>query len=92
MRVGVRLGELKNGRFEPSHSLAMCQDKTVFINTVDVEDGDERLDKYLRGETMEDGAVKNGWCVVCVHGYPVGWGKAVNGVVKNHLPKGLRKN
>ena len=24
LRAGVRLGEMKNGRFEPSHSLAMC--------------------------------------------------------------------
>jgi NOL1/NOP2/fmu family ribosome biogenesis protein len=26
-----------------------------------------------------------------VDGYPLGLGKAVNGSIKNHLPKGIRK-
>ena len=89
LRVGVRLGEVKNGRFEPSHSLAMCVTKTECKNAVDLTETDERLDKYLRGETI-DADVDNGWCVVCVNGYPLGFGKAVGGTVKNHYPKGLR--
>ena len=92
LRAGVRLGEVKNGRFEPSHSLALATTKNEWKNAVDLSETDPRLEKYLRGETMEDTAVKNGWCVVCVAGFPIGLGKAVNGVVKNHLPKGLRKN
>ena len=91
LRVGVRLGEVRNGRFEPSHSLAMCIQKSEIKNALDLEETDPRLEKYLRGETVEDGAISNGWCVVCVHGYPLGLGKAVNGTVKNHYPKGLRK-
>lgn len=92
LRVGVRLGEVKNGRFEPSHSLALCVKKEECRNVLDLSETDDRLEKYLRGETVEDGAIENGWCVVCVHGYPLGLGKAVNGTVKNHYPKGLRKN
>lgn len=90
LRVGVRLGEVKNGRFEPSHSLAMCVQKSECKNVVDLTEEDSRVQKYLRGETFEDESVKNGWCVVCMHGLPLGLGKAVNGVVKNHLPKGIR--
>lgn len=90
LRVGVRLGEVKNGRFEPSHSLAMCVQKSECKNVVDLTEEDSRLQKYLRGETFEDESVKNGWCVVCIHGLPLGLGKAVNGIVKNHLPKGIR--
>ena len=90
LRVGVRLGEVKNGRFEPSHSLAMCVRADECKNVVDFTVDDERLEKYLRGETF-DWDIPNGWCVVCVHGLPVGLGKAVGGTVKNHLPKGLRK-
>lgn len=90
LRVGVRLGEVKNGRFEPSHSLAMCVSKGECCNALDLALDDERLEKYLRGETLE-ADVANGWCIVCVAGYPLGLGKAVNGVVKNHLPKGLRR-
>ena len=91
LRVGVRLGEVKNGRFEPSHSLVLCADKEELKNVVDLSITDPRVEKYLRGETIESDT-KNGWCAVCVEGYPIGLGKTVNGTVKNHLPKGLRKN
>ena len=91
LRVGVRLGEVKNGRFEPSHSLAMCVKKEECKNVLDLSETDPRLEKYLRGESVEDEEIANGWCIVCVHGYPLGLGKAVNGTVKNHYPKGLRR-
>ncbi len=90
LRAGVRLGEMINGRFEPSHSLAMCAKKEECRLSLDLEQTDERLKRYFRGETVE-GDIENGWCLVCVEGYPVGLGKSVNGIIKNHLPKGLRK-
>ncbi len=89
LRAGLRLGEVKNGRFEPSHSLALATKKENWINAVDLPENDSRLEKYLRGETLETN-LKNGWCAVCVAGFTIGLGKAVNGVVKNHIPKGLR--
>lgn len=89
LRVGLKLGEVKNGRFEPAHALAMATDFVDAKNTVNLTVDDERTQGYLRGDTIEaDG--KNGWCLVCVDGYPLGWGKRVNGTVKNHYPKGLR--
>ena len=90
LRVGVRLGELKNGRFEPNHSLVMSAKAEDCKRVVRLAEGDGRVEKYLRGETIE-AEIENGWCAVCVEAYPLGLGKAVNGVVKNHLPKGLRK-
>lgn len=92
LRAGLRLGEVKNGRFEPSHSLALATTKNEWKNAVDLSESDPRLEKYVHGETIEEATAKNGWCVVCVAGFPIGLGKAVNGVVKNHIPKGLRKN
>ena len=90
LRVGVRLGEMVNGRFEPSHSLVMAAKKEEIRRTLDLSIDDPRLDKFLAGETIEwDG--EKGWCAVCAKGFPIGLGKAVNGVVKNHIPKGLRK-
>ncbi len=89
LRAGLRLGEVKNGRFEPSHSLALATRKEDWKNSVDLSQTDPRLEKYLRGETIETD-LKNGWCVVCVAGFPIGLGKVVGGVVKNHIPKGLR--
>ena len=91
LRVGVRLGEVKNGRFEPSHSLAMCVKREECKNVLDLSQTDERVEKYLRGETLDCEGAENGWCLVCVENLPIGWGKSVNGVLKNHLPKGLRK-
>jgi NOL1/NOP2/fmu family ribosome biogenesis protein len=90
LRAGVRLGEVVNGRFEPSHSLAMSAKKSECKNVVDIPLNDTRTEKFLRGESIESEDVKNGWCLVCIDGYPVGFGKAVNGVVKNHIPKPLR--
>ncbi|MFR5101454.1 MAG: RsmF rRNA methyltransferase first C-terminal domain-containing protein, partial [Christensenellaceae bacterium] len=91
LRAGVRLGEMKNGRFEPSHSLAMCVSRKECRNVVSIPSDDPRTDKFLRGETVGAEECKNGWCIVCIDGYPVGLGKAVNGTIKNHIPKGLRK-
>ena len=91
LRVGVRLGEVKNGRFEPNHSLALCISAGECTNALQLKEDDERVEKYLRGETVEC-TLKNGWCVVCIEDFPLGLGKVVNGTIKNHLPKGLRKN
>ena len=38
-----------------------------------------------------EAARKKGWQLICVDGYPLGWGKRTGDVVKNHYPKGLRK-
>ncbi len=90
LRVGVRLGEVKNGRFEPSHSLALAIQMEDCENTVNLAENDPRLEKYLRGESIE-GECKNGWCLLCIESYPLGLGKGVNGTVKNHYPKAFRK-
>lgn len=89
LRVGVRLGDVKNGRFEPSHSLAMATRGEDCKNVVSLSETDARVRGYLRGETIAV-EIPNGWCLVCVDGYPLGLGKAVNGTLKNHFPKALR--
>ena len=40
------------------------------------------------GNTVE--CDKKGWCAVTVNGYPIGWGKASNGILKIIFPKYLR--
>ena len=67
----------------------MCLKKEEVLRAVDLSQTDERVGKYLRGETFE-ADVKNGWCMVCVEGFPLGFGNAVHGTIKNHLPKGMR--
>ena len=46
---------------------------------------------YLNGETFPAQGEK-GWYLVAVDGYSIGWGKLAGGILKNHYPKGLRKN
>ena len=86
MRLGVELGEWDGKLIRPAHALAMAfgthARRKVKLSL-------EEVKKYLRGETVE-AEVENGWCVVFVEEFPLGLGKAVNGTVKNHLPKGLR--
>lgn len=88
-RAGVALGRLSRDgkRFEPSHALAMSL-YAEEVNCIDV-DGQTALN-YLRGFTFDTDSNENGWRVVTHCGLPLGWCKAVGGVAKNHLPKGLR--
>ena len=91
LRAGLCIGEFKKERFEPSHALALFLGKNDVKSSEDISLTDVRLEKYLRGETIETDALK-GWCLVCADGYSIGWGKVSGGQLKNHYPKGLRKN
>lgn len=89
LRAGVRLGTFEKGRFTPAHALALCLKREDSFRSVELSESE--CAAYLRGETVESD-VENGWCLVCFCGFPLGWGKSVNGTVKNHYPKGLRMN
>ena len=85
---GVKLGEVIKSRFEPHHQFFNCFGKD-FKNVIDLHEGDESIAKYLHGEVIE-ADIDNGWCAVLYEGLVLGGGKAVDGMVKNHYPKGLR--
>ena len=74
LRTGLLLGELKKNRFEPSQALAMCLKKEEYKKIIDISSEDDRISRYLKGETLEvdDLADKKakGWHLVCVDGYP----------------------
>lgn len=83
---GIWLGSLKKGRFEPAHPLALFLKPGQMKKFVSFPADSRELAAYLRGETLETGA--QGWTVVCVDGWPIGWGKGVQGTLKNHFPRG----
>lgn len=87
LRNGLMMGELKKNRFEPSQALAMYLKTEDFANTASFSADDVRVVKYLKGETIDcDGAdVRggNGWCLVCVDGYPLGFAKRSGSTLKN---------
>lgn len=89
LRCGLYMGELKKNRFEPSQSLAMVLKKHEFDNIENISSADERVYRYLKGETI-DVQADNGWALVCVDGYPLGWGKVNNGTMKNKYLAGWR--
>ena len=43
-------------------------------------------ERYLKGESFEVHA-EDGWALICVNGYPLGWGKVNDGRMKNKLLK-----
>ncbi len=81
---GLFLGTCKKDRFEPSHALCVALSKEEFKSTFEISD----CGVFFRGETLP--ADKKGWTAVLYNGYPVGWGKGSDGVLKNHFPKYLR--
>jgi NOL1/NOP2/fmu family ribosome biogenesis protein len=84
---GVCLGNFKKERFEPAHPLALALRKGQAQNVLDLPSESRELAAYLRGESLPSGGAP-GWALVTVDGWPLGWGKRVQGVVKNHYPKG----
>ncbi len=90
-RRGLLLGTVKNGRFSPSQAFAMALKPHQFSNRLDLSREDVRAVKYLKGETLFlEEAVSDGWLLVTVDGYPLGWGKASKGSLKNKYAPGWR--
>lgn len=87
LTAGVYAGDLAGNRFTPSHALAMAAG--VRWRRA-LSPGGPDMGAYLRGQAIPAPGLSKGWCRVEVEGYPLGLGKAVEGVLKNHLPKGLR--
>ncbi|WP_312071654.1 RsmB/NOP family class I SAM-dependent RNA methyltransferase [Anaerotignum propionicum] len=89
LRTGWQLGTLKKGRFEPSQAFAMGLFKEEVTSVEDFPLGDDRVIRYLKGETVEaDG--KEGWILVCVDGFPLGWAKRQGGRLKNKYAVGWK--
>ena len=94
LRSGLLLGTLTKDRFEPSQAFAMVLKKEQYKAVIDLSSLDHRVIRYLKGETIDvdDLPLKRqkGWQLVCVDGYPLGWGKLVNGSLRNKYLPGWR--
>ena len=88
MRPGLELGEVKKGRFEPAHALALWLDSCV--NTVSFEPESSQIREYIRGNVLPGS--QKGWCLVKAGDYSLGWAKGDGNQLKNHYPKGLRRS
>ncbi len=89
IRSGMLLGECKNKRFEPAHAIVLGYNKEDFKDAIDLSADDERVMRYLKGETIIYDTHK-GYHVLCVDGYPLGFVKSQNGLLKNQYPPSWR--
>lgn len=99
LRTGLLLGSWKKGRFEPSQAAAMYLRRDQFAQVLSLDRSDERVIRYLKGETISlseseregsKGLSSNGWVLVCVDGYTLGWAKWSGNTLKNKYYAGWR--
>ncbi|MCH5275470.1 MAG: RsmB/NOP family class I SAM-dependent RNA methyltransferase [Lachnospiraceae bacterium] len=91
LRPGLHLGTFKKNRFEPSHALALALRPTQVRRYINLSAEGNEAARFLSGQTLTYKDGEKGWCLVCVEGCSLGWGKLTAGILKNHYPKGLRK-
>jgi len=87
LRAGLQIGEIRGKTVVPDHALALCFLPSDGIQRI--ETNPDGAAAYLAGEEIPGGA--KGWTMVSYRGLNLGWGKGSGGVIKNHYPKGLRK-
>jgi len=107
MRPGLHLGTILKNRFEPGHALAMFLSKNCSKKECYLSLNNDVIYKYINGETFNiseemygftlgdtsfDVKDYQGWNIIFFGDKSAGWGKLTNGIMKNHYPKGLRKN
>ncbi len=98
LRPGLHLGAIRKNRFLPSHGLALALSKEHVKAFAVLSCDSPEIKAYLEGQALNlspgsfpDLTVKKGWCLVLADDYSLGWGKLSGGLLKNHYPKGLRK-
>lgn len=95
LRAGLHLGSYCKNRFEPSHALALHLKPDEVTKSISLEkiskDPALLASKYINGETFPYEG-ENGWYLICLDGYSLGWGRLAGNIMKNYYPKGLRKN
>jgi len=86
---GVNMGRIQKGIFHPHHQLFSAFGP-FFKQQVSLASDSPEAALYLAGHPLpSDGP--NGWCCLFIDGCQTGGGKRVNGLIKNHYPKGLRQ-
>ena len=88
LRPGLELGQLLRGRFQPAHALALWLPGCA--GQVDFPSDSPEMKAYLHGDVLP--GREKGWVQVQCGGFGIGWAKGDGVQLKNHYPKGLRRN
>lgn len=89
LRPGLHLGTFKKRRFEPALAWALTLRPGMTDREISLTDDQWR--QYVHGDVITAASdQQNGWYLLTCQGLACGFGKLVNGTVKNFYPKGLR--
>ncbi|MEY8441309.1 RsmF rRNA methyltransferase first C-terminal domain-containing protein [Lactobacillaceae bacterium 24-114] len=89
LRPGLHLGTFKKRRFEPALAWGLHLSPTEAANVIEIDE--EQWRQYVHGDTLHVSAeYENGWYLLVCDEHTVGFGKLVQGTLKNFYPKGLR--
>lgn len=105
LRAGLHIGSLLKNRFEPAHALFKSLSEDDYRNICHTTLDNDVIYKYFRGETFdlsmadvymknengEKSKAENGFYLVTIDGISCGFSKLTGNILKNHYPKGLRK-
>lgn len=89
LRAGLHLGGMKGKVFQPEHAWAVSGSAPAAPR---VALGEMDAARYLAGETIALSDHVKGWVIPTLWGLALGWGKISDGIMKNHYPKGLRRD
>lgn len=92
LRTGLLIGRMNNDRFEPSQAFAMSLKYEDWKNPVNLSIDDDRVIRYLKGETIDADDTGSGYRLLCVEKYPLGFVKQDTTRLKNKYYKGWRMN
>ena len=88
LRCGLHLGQTRGKLFMPDHAWAVS---FIRPNMPIVPVTAQQAAAYLAGEVVPADDSLRGWVLPAHAGLVLGWGKASDGMIKNHYPKGLRR-
>lgn len=94
LSMGVEIGTMMKGRLKPSHGFFMAEGARNELcfrakQHIEFEYDSAEIKRFLSGNTISISNTLCGYMLITVNGFAIGFGKAVDGTLKNHLPKGL---
>jgi len=84
---GLPIGQWKGKDFIPAHGAIMAG---LGMDVKRISLSLEQALDYLRLDTLSLLNHENGWYILTYDSLDIGWGKMVNGRLKNHYPKAWR--
>ncbi|MCQ2814692.1 MAG: methyltransferase domain-containing protein [Bacilli bacterium] len=88
IKYGFKIGEIDKDLIKLDYNLSHVI--STFDNAVELSDND--LKQYIQGMTLPFVSDKKGYILLKYKNIPLSFGKSDGRIIKNHFPKGLRKN